>query len=249
LKKPDILLKLEFILSEITEYSNKCKKGVLKQSQAQEYIKSIDDQLNQYLGHSSDAFKIYDRMSKERTLKWTEHFSDYVYKSDCEHFDYYKDILDNVIKEYEPSFKIKEKNELFFSKNQVYEATKSLIRIMKSATNNLTIIDPCLDSEVFDYIDEIDGAIIVRFLTKSKKQMFNKLYTSLKIDRTNIEARVCDKVHDRFLIIDNFKYWYMGASINSIGKKAFMMKKVENYDAIDKLKTDFEDCWNNGTIL
>jgi hypothetical protein len=50
--------------------------------------------------------------------------------------------------------------------------------------------------------------------------MFNKQYENLNIRYTN-------KVHDRYIIIDNKKLYHLGASIKDLGKKIFSISELE----------------------
>jgi hypothetical protein len=50
--------------------------------------------------------------------------------------------------------------------------------------------------------------------------MFNKQYG-------NLSVRYTDKVHDRYIIIDNKKLYHLGASIKDLGKKIFSVSELE----------------------
>ena len=51
--------------------------------------------------------------------------------------------------------------------------------------------------------------------------MFNKQYGNLVIKYT-------DKVHDRYIIIDQEKLFHLGASIKDLGKKIFSINELDN---------------------
>ena len=57
---------------------------------------------------------------------------------------------------------------------------------------------------------------------------FNKEYPILKVAKTN-------KFHDRFIIIDNKKMYYLGASIKDLGKKCFGINKIEAIEIMEKI--------------
>ena len=57
--------------------------------------------------------------------------------------------------------------------------------------------------------------------------MFNKQYGNLSVKYTN-------KVHDRYIIIDNKKLYHLGASIKDLGKKIFSISESPN-ELIDNL--------------
>ena len=61
--------------------------------------------------------------------------------------------------------------------------------------------------------------------------MFNKQYGNLVIKYT-------DKVHDRYIIIDQEKLFHLGASIKDLSKKIFSINELDNSIAdllLDKL--------------
>jgi hypothetical protein len=57
--------------------------------------------------------------------------------------------------------------------------------------------------------------------------MFNRQYKNLNIRYTN-------KVHDRYIIIDNKKLYHLGASIKDLGKKIFSISESDS-NLISKL--------------
>ena len=58
-------------------------------------------------------------------------------------------------------------------------------------------------------------------------EMFNKQYENLHVKYTN-------KVHDRYIIIDNKNLYHLGASIKDLGKKIFSISESPN-ELIDEL--------------
>ena len=59
-------------------------------------------------------------------------------------------------------------------------------------------------------------------------QKFNKEYPILKIAKTN-------KVHDRFIVLDNKEMYHLGASIKDLGRKCFGINKIEDKEIIEKI--------------
>ena len=59
-------------------------------------------------------------------------------------------------------------------------------------------------------------------------QKFNKEYPILKVAKTN-------KLHDRFIIIDNEEMYHLGASIKDLGKKCFGINKIEDVEIMEKI--------------
>ena len=62
-------------------------------------------------------------------------------------------------------------------------------------------------------------------LSKLDIQKFNEQYPTLELLFT-------DKVHDRFLIIDNKTLYHIGASLKDLGKKCFAFEVLQDFDTL-----------------
>ena len=120
---------------------------------------------------------------------------------------------------------------------------------MKRATNLVEIVDPYLDTDVYDFVDTLDTVISVRLITGNPKQLFIQQLHALQATTRKIEARSNTSSHDRFVILDGQEAWHLGASINGLGKKACMINKIVGPVQLGKLAADFSAWWNAGTNL
>ncbi len=247
-----IINEMEKLLEELESYLNRCNRKLLKTSEAQNIIKNYKKKIEIILPSNSDAFRIYERMISERTLWWEKSMSGYVENKDCENIKYMVKIVRQILNVYEPEFlrgKRREKDQYYLSDGEEYRSTKVLYKIMKRANSNLAIVDQFLDDDVFDYIESLDESLTIKLLTADKKSIFNKLLNALKQDRKNIYARKNNSCHDRFIINDRTEVWHMGYSINGIGKKAFMISKVNDKNEKEKFINDFNKWWKEGEII
>lgn len=243
---------LENVLEGLEIAVDRCRRKLLRIEEAQDIITEADRKLEELLPVDSTAFRIYDRSKRERTLWWENTMSRYVDRGDCENIEAWVKIVREVIDEYEPEFlrgERSDKKQYFLSAGDVYRAKKLILRIMKRAKKSLVIVDPYLDEDIFDYVDSLDTSVTIQFLTSSVKPMFKQLYHALRANRLNIEAKVCDLCHDRFLAIDGSEIWHLGASINGVGKKAFMVNKIIDSDEYDKLNSDMKMWWSKSTTV
>ena len=108
----------------------------------------------------------------------------------------------------------------------------------------LSIVDVYLDDSIFDYLKSLDPGIQTELLTADRKPIFKTLYLPFVTERGNIEARQSKNYHDRFIIIDDSIIYHLGASINYAGRKAFMIKKIEDDEEKKKLTNDFSNWWS-----
>lgn len=86
-----------------------------------------------------------------------------------------------------------------------------------------------------NYVDDT----VLSLLTKKRKEVSCIIFTKhinrqLKLDvqkfnrqYANLEVKVFDKSHDRFLMIDNDKAYHIGASLKDLGKKWFALSEID----------------------
>ena len=126
------------------------------------------------------------------------------------------------------------KQRIFFD-GQIYDAYSLIIDIIKKANRRILIIDNYIDDSVLKMLTKKNNNVEVVILTSDKSniqpidiQKFNKEYPILKVAKTN-------KVHDRFIIIDNKEMYHLGASIKDLGKKCFGINRIEDMEIIEKI--------------
>ena len=68
-------------------------------------------------------------------------------------------------------------------------------------------------------------------------QFNNEDYNKYKSQYNNITLKINNKIHDRFIIIDNKDLYHIGASLKDLGKKCFGINKIENIDWLNNLLT------------
>ena len=98
--------------------------------------------------------------------------------------------------------------------------------LVRSAKERIVLFDNYVDDTVLAMLDKRGKKVPATIYTQRVKQQL-----SLDLEKHNaqyqpIEVRLYDKVHDRFLCIDNTVY-HIGASLKDIGKKWFAFSKME----------------------
>ena len=114
-----------------------------------------------------------------------------------------------------------------FYKGQIFDAYKFATDLIRSAKKSLLLID--------NYIDES----VLLMLSKRRSGVCATVYTQkttaqlqLDIERHNrqyppVEVCICNKCHDRFLIIDSTEVYHIGASLKDLGKKMFAFSRLD----------------------
>lgn len=142
--------------------------------------------------------------------------------------------------------------EISFNKDEEFQALSYLRKIVKNANSKIVIIDSYLDDIVFDVIDGIDNQVNIYLLSHGKGttgNIFKKMYLAYVKNNSNVQAKTNGSSHDRYLIIDDVKFFHLGASLNTIGKSDFMINEIETKVEQDRKLKDFDEWWKNGVNI
>ena len=114
---------------------------------------------------------------------------------------------------------------IFFD-GQIFDAYSFIADLVKSATNSIVLIDNYIDESVLLLLSKRKEKVSATIYTK---QISSQLQLDLKRHNAQypeIEIRIFNRSHDRFLIIDSIVY-HIGASLKDLGKKWFAFSKME----------------------
>lgn len=124
-----------------------------------------------------------------------------------------------------------------FYDGQIFDAYELASKLIKSAKNEIVLIDNYVDETVLTMLDKRDPSVKATIYTKQVSAQFQ-----LDINRHNaqyplIDVQAFNKAHDRFLIIDD-KVYHIGASLKDLGKKWFafsLMQDITPQDLISRI--------------
>jgi hypothetical protein len=124
-----------------------------------------------------------------------------------------------------------------FYDGQIFDAYIFVNNLLKSAKNEVTLIDNYIDESVltmFSKYPNIDFKILTISISKQLKLDIDKYNTQYK----NLQVKTSNKYHDRFLIIDNVEVYHLGASLKDLAKKVFAFSKMDSASLaiLEKLK-------------
>lgn len=125
---------------------------------------------------------------------------------------------------------------IFFD-GQVYDAYAFINDLIKSAKNEVILIDNYVDDSVFTLFSKYSNLKVIIYTQTITKQL--KLdYQKYKVQYKNIKLHEFKNTHDRFIIIDNSKIYHIGASLKDLGKKWFAFSKfdMDALEILEKLK-------------
>ncbi len=114
---------------------------------------------------------------------------------------------------------------IFFD-GQVFDAYHFVCDLVRTAKNSIVLFDNYIDDSVLSMLDKRNDNVSATIYTKNIAPQL-----TLDIQRHNAQYDPIDifelnKVHDRFLCIDDTVY-HIGASLKDLGKKWFAFAKME----------------------
>lgn len=114
-----------------------------------------------------------------------------------------------------------------FFDGQVFDAYELASKIIRSAKQNIVLIDNYIDETTLAHLSKKEKGAKVLLLTKNISQQL-----ALDINKANkqyggFDAKTFTHSHDRFLIIDNAEVYHLGASLKDLGKKWFAFSKMD----------------------
>lgn len=125
-----------------------------------------------------------------------------------------------------------------FMDGQIYDAFEFATRLIKSAKNKIVLIDNYVDETTLLMLGNRYPGVVVNVVTRRKSEQlalaedkFNEQYGGLVITTS-------DKVHDRFLILDDEHLYLIGASLKDLGKRLFAFIEMDS-EYIEELSNRF----------
>ncbi|MGE4456392.1 MAG: RhuM family protein [Arcobacteraceae bacterium] len=118
-----------------------------------------------------------------------------------------------------------ETNQGIFYDGQIYDAYAFVSDLLKTAKNEIILIDNYIDDTVltiFSKIPNIRVTIYTNTIPKQLKLDFEKYQKQYQ----NVEIRIFKNSHDRFIIFDKKEVYHLGASLKDLGKKWFAFSKM-----------------------
>jgi len=110
---------------------------------------------------------------------------------------------------------------------QVFDAYYLFSRIIRSAKQNIVLIDNYIDENTLMHLAKKNKGVKAVLLTKSISKQLSLDVQIANTQYGDFDVKKFTQSHDRFLIIDNGKeVYHIGASLKDLGKKWFAFSKM-----------------------
>jgi hypothetical protein len=144
-------------------------------------------------------------------------------------------------------------SEAIYPSGMTYDAYKRIKEKICEDTKELTIVDPYVDSTLFDLLENVQSGVNIKILTQTMKGDFKLTGCKFKEQREQanygkLEIRTSEKFHDRFIVADS-KFFHIGASIKDIGTKLCAISEFEEQDIKAVLSETISRYWNESKVI
>ena len=120
---------------------------------------------------------------------------------------------------------IKPHQGIFFD-GQIFDAYTFVSDLIRSAKKSIVLFDNYVDDTVLAMLDKRGEKVSATIYTQKLKQQLLLDLEKHNAQYQPIEVKQFNKVHDRFLCIDNTVY-HIGASLKDLGRKWFAFSRME----------------------
>ncbi len=226
---------------------SRIEKGVVQGQEAEDFFAEQIRVAKELFDNTSDEWRIVDRWEHENGFNWHLESKPGFYAGDKDKEKLLKllEVLGRLLPQGSATAVKKEHH---FSSNQAYEAKRHITSLFRSAGAKLIVVDEHLDDQFFEYVDVVPETVQIRIITGNQKPIFWTLLGELKKKRPNIDARVNGISHCRYIVVDDSAIYSTDASLNTIGKKDFMIHKLEDDKEVAKVKNEIEGYWNSAKV-
>jgi hypothetical protein len=142
--------------------------------------------------------------------------------------------------------------ETFFVKGSDHDAYVHIRSILQTTKGELAIIDPYMDSMIFQLLGTLASTTMtVRILTSKCPSDFS--LETKKFTKQHpgfiVEVRTTKDFHDRFIILDRTRCYLLGASIKDAGNKGFTIVPLQEPSIVRFIHDYAGQVWASATPL
>ncbi len=123
-----------------------------------------------------------------------------------------------------------------FCDGQIFDAYELASKIIRSAKENIALIDNYIDESTLTHLSKKSKTVKVLLLSKSSNKQLTLDIKKANEQYGGFELKIFNKSHDRFLIIDNTEVYHLGASLKDLGKRWFAFSKMDKNSVVNILK-------------
>ena len=118
--------------------------------------------------------------------------------------------------------------QVLFYDGQYFDAYDFITSLIKRAKESILLIDAYCDSNALTFLKHKSSDVKLTIYKSFKTDLPEEVIEKFKKQYGDIDIRINDTIHDRFLIIDSVECYSLGTSLNYAGKRTFLVNKIED---------------------
>lgn len=115
-----------------------------------------------------------------------------------------------------------------FFQGQIFDAYAKFENFIAQAKKEIVLIDGYVDLSVLERLVTKKDGVSVKVYTSSKAKLKEQDVKKFNEQYPQLDLKYTEKMHDRFLIIDNKILYHIGASLKDLGKKCFAFDLMDS---------------------
>jgi hypothetical protein len=120
-------------------------------------------------------------------------------------------------------------NSIFFA-GQIFDAYIFLLDLLNKAKDEVIIIDNYAGKELFKIINDVKVKVII-----VSKNIDNEMVKKYQKQYSNLEIKINNSFHDRFIILDRKTLYHSGSSFKDVGEKCFAINLIDDNGILNKI--------------
>lgn len=113
-----------------------------------------------------------------------------------------------------------------FVDGQIYEAYAFIAGLIRSAKQDIMLIDNYVNEDTLTLLSEKQRGVMVQVYTKDLSRSLLLASEKFNQEFGDLQLNQCEHIHDRFLILDDQTIYLIGASLKDAGKKLFAFTQM-----------------------
>ena len=131
--------------------------------------------------------------------------------------------------------------EKIFYENQEFDAIVIMTRIIETAKQRIVLFDPYVEALSIDLFKNKHKDVELLVITSSKAKLKNNEISAFNTQYGNLTVVIDNKIHDRYLILDDEMFYHLGSSINHLGKRLTQITLMEDSEIINSVRKRVDD--------
>ena len=115
-----------------------------------------------------------------------------------------------------------------FYQGKFWDAKSLLIKFIRRAKRELTIVDDYLGVATLDMLAKRTRSVKITVFTHGNGELAETDFEAFGRQCGNLTKSICGSCHDRFIIADRQEIYWIGASLKDAGRLTFAVAKLES---------------------